>query len=155
MKEHSGWIGEYEVSIIRPSGIERMHVKNRITDAGLNLIRDALCGLVTDIQLKYIAFGDSSVQIQDDQTKLWNERYRIPFANQEATSTGQLKSTVFVPDTDALFHIREIGVFAGQQAGSGQDTGIMVSRILFDFDKSNVSEPVSLKFERYDTLRRL
>lgn len=155
MNEHSGWLGEYRVTIIRPSGSETINLKNHITNAGLNMIRDGWLGIAKDLQLKYLAFGDSDKPVQDDQTKLDNERFRIAFANQVPEFIGKAKSLVFLPDDQALFHIREIGVFAGKSASNDINSGVMVSRMLFDFDKSNPSEPLSLKFERIDTLRRL
>lgn len=155
MIEHSGWMGEYRVTVIRPSGSQTIELKNHITNAGLNLIRDGWLGIVKDLQLKYLAFGDSDKPVQDDQTKLDNERFRIAFANQVPEFIGKTKSLVFLPDDQALFHIREIGVFAGRNANGDVDSGVMISRMLFDFDKSNPNEPASLKFERFDTLRRL
>ncbi|WP_438769092.1 hypothetical protein [Brevibacillus sp. JB24b] len=156
MIERGGWAGEYNVTVCKGDGTEtKLHIKNMITDAGLNFLRDGLAGKHSDLKIKYLALGDSSDSVQRNQTKLANERFRIAFAAQEDGGTGVLRSVCAIPDDEALFHIRELGIFAGKDADQNQNTGIMVSRILFDFDKSRESVPFTLRFERIDTIGRL
>lgn len=150
--EISGWIGEFDIVTRYKDGrVEREHVKNRITNAGLNMIRDGILGTVTDIQLKYLALGDSNIAIDDTQVQLGNERFRTQFINQNSTGIGKLQSTALVLDTEAVFNIQEIGIFAAAAASSSADTGILVSRILYSRNKTNLE---SIQFVRTDTFNR-
>lgn len=150
--ELSGWIGEYDIINLYQDGrVEQEHLKNRITNAGLNMIRDALIGDISDLKLKYLALGDSNLAIDDNMTQLGNELFRTPWISQISTQTGQLQSTALVLDTEAVFNIQEIGIFAGVGANDNPNTGILVSRILWNKNKTNLE---SIQFVRTDTIAR-
>jgi hypothetical protein len=152
VNEIEGWIGEYEIVIRHKDGTEiREKLKNRLTNAGLNMVRDALNGDLTDIKLKYLALGDSKIAIDDTQTQLGNERFRTPFIKYDKPATGQLKTTAIAKDNEAVFQIEEIGIFAGSTATSAANTGILVSRILYSRNKTNLE---SIQFIRTDTFNR-
>lgn len=152
INEVSGWLGEYEIIVTHKDGtIERQKIPNRIMNAGLNMIRDALDGNVSDLELKYLALGTGDTAVDDTQTTLVTEGFRTTFVSQETTGTGILKSTALVLDDEAVFHIKELGIFAGSTATSTADTGIMISRILYDRDKTNLE---SIQFVRQDTIQR-
>lgn len=150
-RERNGWLGEYEIMTTYKDGTRsREQLKNRITDAGLNMIRDAFLGERNDLQLKYFALGDSDLPLEDNQTQLGNERFRTVFVDQKPTGIGKTQSTAIVLDNEAVFSIREIGIFAGP-ATDEADSGIMISRILWNRDKTNLE---SIQFVRTDTLSR-
>ena len=152
IEEINGWIGEYDILIKYKNGKEeREHIKNRITNVGLNMIRDALKGDVADIELKYLALGTSDIAIDDTQTQLGAEGFRTAFVSQTTPATGQLQSTALVLDTEAVINIREIGIFAGVGATSTANSGILVSRILWSRNKTNLE---SIQFVRTDTIGR-
>ena len=152
IEELSGWLGEYDIVIKYKDGSEeRKHIKNRITNAGLNMIRDGLKGDISDIELKYLALGTDNTAVDDTNTQLGAEGYRTAFISQTAPQTGQLQSTALVLDTEAVINIREIGIFAGVGATGTANSGIMVSRILWSRDKTNLE---SIQFIRTDTIGR-
>lgn len=154
MRENSlmGWLGEYEILITHIDGTkERQQIKNRITNAGLNMIRDALKGTVSDVELKYLAVGTSNIAVNDSQTQLGAEGFRTTFVSKSELSVGQLRSTALVLDSEAVFHIKEIGIFAGATATSTANSGIMISRILYDRNKTNLE---SIQFVRTDSILR-
>ncbi|MDW7673787.1 MAG: hypothetical protein SCK28_04535 [Bacillota bacterium] len=151
--ELEGWLGQYEILIFDRNRqvIERQKLKNRILNAGLNMLRDALKGDIQDVKLKYLALGASDMPIIDSQTQLGYEQFRTAWINQTASQTGQLQSTALVLDTEAVFNIREIGIFAGATATESANTGIMISRIIWSRDKTNLE---SIQFIRTDTINR-
>ena len=146
----AGWLGEYEIVITHKSGqVERQKVKNRITNAGLNLIRDALMGSVAGMELTHLALGVSNIPLDDNQTQLGNEQFRTNFTSKEIMGPGQIQSTALVLDTEAAINIREIGVFAN--GGDDPNSGVLISRILWTRDKTNLE---SIQFTRVDTIGR-
>ena len=147
-----GWLGEYEIIVTHHDGkIEIEKLNNRITNAGLNMLRDALKGDVTDLELKYIALGTGETTINDADTQLGAEGFRSTFVKKESPGIGILKSTALVLDNESVFHIKELAIFAGATATATTNTGIMVSRILYDRDKTNLE---SIQFVRTDTIDR-
>lgn len=125
-------------------------IKNRITSAWRNAIRDAMSGDSIDLELKYLALGTSDAALSDASTQLGNEQFRTTFLKKEKTSTGQIVSTAIALDNEAVFNIREIGIFAGS-ATSAANSGILVSRVLYNRDKTNLE---SIQFVRTDNIQR-
>ena len=152
ISEHTGWIGEYDIIIRHKDGTEeRQRLKNRLTNAALNMMRDGLLGTATDFEIKYLALGTSGTPLNDNDTQLGNEQFRTPFVNQITPNTGVLQSTAIVLDNEAVFHVREIGVFATSAATEDPNTGVMISRVLWSRDKTNLE---SIQFLRTDTIGR-
>ena len=150
--ERAGWLGEFEIVIKHRDGtIERQQLRNRLTDAALDMLRDALAGDLSDAQIKYLALGDDGTALDDTDTTLGNENFRVAFQSPVIGTTGKVEHITIVLDTEAVFHIREIGVFAGAAATSAPDSGILVSRVLWDRDKTNLE---SIQFVRTDTIGR-
>lgn len=152
LKSINGWLGEYVIEIKHKSGkVERQSIKNRITNAGLNMLRDALNGEISDVELKYLALGDGNTPVSNNDNQLGNERFRTGWISQVKPGTGQLQSTAIALDNEAVFHIREIGIFAGSDATESANSGILVSRILWDRKKTELE---SIQFVRTDTITR-
>ena len=148
----NGWLGEYEITITHKNGnVEVQRVKNRLTNAGLNMLRDALAGDVADAEIKYLALGTNDDPLDDTDTQLGTEIFRTSDISKVKPSTGKVQNTYIVLDAEAVGNIREIGVFAGAAAGAGANTGIMVSRILWSRDKTALE---SIQFVRIDTIGR-
>lgn len=144
----TGWAGQFEIII---NDDEKFLVNNRITDAGLNFLRNALNGEITSCEIKYLAVGTSSVAIADNQTSLGAEIFRAPFVTSSKPSTGVLERTAIILDNEAVANIREIGIFAGATATTTLGSGVMLSRVLYTRNKTNLE---SIQFIRRDTIQR-
>ncbi len=150
-----GWLGEYEIHVFGPNGTEVHKIKNLITDGALNLIRDALDGTVTDLTLKYLALGTDNgtiLPLVNTNTQLGAEAFRKAFTKQAVQGTGVLESTCYIAPTEANISIREIGIFAGAGATGSPNTGILISRVLWTKDKTNLE---SINIVRTDTIGRV
>ncbi|MBM7633820.1 hypothetical protein [Geomicrobium sediminis] len=121
-------------------------VRNDIHNEGLNLLRDLLAGIPREAKIKSIAFGDNDSPIDISDTSLKNERFRKDFESLERTAIGTLEYKTFISDEEATFHIREAAVFC--------EDGTMISRILYDLDKSDNAHPFSFEVVRRDIIAR-
>jgi len=152
MRELHPWTGQVTVRVLDPmTGEERSRVAfpNLITDAGLNLLRDALKDGV-DARIRYLALGAGSSSPSPGDTELEDERWRAEVAQRTAIGTGQLDTVVYVPPGEANnFVIEEIGWFAGSDAGASADSGTLLARVSHSHDKSNLE---SLQIDRLDTI---
>ena len=147
----SGWLGQFDILITYKDGTQYKEIiKNRITNQAINAFRDILNGETTDLEIKYLALGSSDKSIDDDDTTLDNEQFRVEFVSTVKPQTGQLQKTAIVLDDEAVFHIKEIGIFAGD-ATETTDSGFMISRVLWDRDKTELE---SIQFVRTDTIQR-
>lgn len=156
IKEISGWLGRYEIIIRDLDGniIERTGLRqNLITDAGLNMFRDLLSGAITDGEIKYVGLGSGATAPASGQTRLTTEQFRKLVTSQtNGTAAGELETLVYIADTEAnSFRCEEIGWFAGATAGAGANTGIMVARVLYSRQKTNLE---SWTIRRVDTIGR-
>ena len=151
MNNTTAWSGKFIVKIKNKSDTEVIEINNVITNAGLNLLRNFLAGEVSDGQLKYLAVGTSSASVNFTDTQLGAELFRTEFVDQNITSTGVLNSNTILLENEAVGQIEEVGIFAGSTASSATNSGIMISRILFSRDKTNLE---SIQFQRVDTIGR-
>ncbi|MFC3883748.1 phage tail protein [Bacillus songklensis] len=153
----AGWMGTFEVQIMR-KGQEPEIVKfpNLITDAWLNLVRDAtMSATPLDLQIKYIGLGKDDgtiLPLAPSNTRLGNEVERKSFTKIETDGTGRVKRTVNINSDQGNFHIKEIGIFAGSDATSDINTGILVARVFYDRDKDELE---SINIVRTDVVGRL
>lgn len=146
------WDGTFQIIITTPTRRKTIQLKNMITDAGLNYIRDLLDGSINPpTQIQYIALGSSNVAPTAGDTKLGNEVFRKQVTKQELPATGQVSSTVYIAPYEANFQIEEIGVFAGPTATSQKDTGVLIARVLWSHLKTELE---SLQIVRTDTISR-
>lgn len=147
MNDVNGWLGQYEILV----GDEKFLISNLITDAGLNMVRDALNNELPSIEIRYLAVGTSSATVSATQTQLTNEIFRTLFISSSKPATGQLEKTAIILENEAVANIREIGIFAGATATSVANSGIMVSRVLYSRNKTNLE---SIQIVRRDTIQR-
>lgn len=153
MEELNGWKGRFDIFIKSQNG-DWEHdrtINNLITDTGLNLLRNLLQGTATDGQIKYIAVGTSSVSVASTQTQLGTEIFRKPVLTRTALTTGSVQSVTILTETEAVANIQEIGIFAGSTASTASNSGVMISRILYSKNKTNLE---SIQIQRTDTIAR-
>ena len=154
MEEKNGWSGSFDIYVKSIDSEEFIHektIKNTIVDNGLNFLRDALRGIVSDAEIKYIAVGTSSVSVTTSDTQLGSEFFRKPVYSKSVTGTGALQTIAILDDSEAIAQIEEIGVFAGSTASTSSNSGIMISRVLYSRNKTNLE---SIQIQRTDTIAR-
>lgn len=151
-----GWMGRWEIIIRDRAGnvIERTGLRpNLITDAGLNMFRDLLSGAITDGEIKYVALGSGATAPANGQTQLVTEEFRKAVTSQTNQATaGEIETILFVADTEAnTFTTEEIGWFAGAGASGTANTGIMIARVRYSRQKTNLE---SWTVRRLDQVQR-
>lgn len=155
-KARTGWIGQWELEISEGGKVKEIVPlqHNLITDAGLNMFRDALKGTVTDCKIKYVALGNDATAPANDQHILVAEQFRkvVTSQNVDPVTAGKLYTEVYLADVEANgFKCEEIGWFAGAAAAAEAGTGIMIARVLYSRQKSSTE---SWTIRRTDTMQR-
>lgn len=153
----TGWKGEFRLEIQRKDKeLEVIEFPNLITNAWLNAIRSATMSVTpTDLQIKFIALGKddgTTLPLASTNTRLGNEIFRKNFAKVELDGLGRVKRTAIISSSEANFHIKEIGIYAGSTATTNLNTGILVARVFYDRDKDELE---SINIVRTDTVGRL
>jgi hypothetical protein len=153
MNEGTGWQGQFDIFIKSQNGDweHERTIKNTVVDSGLNLLREALRGTVTDAEIKYIAVGTSSASVTTSDTQLGSEVFRKAVFSKSIVGTGAVQTIAILDDAEAVANIQEIGVFAGSTASVTANSGIMISRILYSRNKTNLE---SVQIQRTDTIAR-
>lgn len=156
MKENTNWFGQWEIEIRENGNVKEIVPLNHnlITDAGLNMFRDALSGANKDCEIKYVALGNDATVPANEDTHLGAEQFRkvVTSQNNDPLIPGKLYTELYVADTEGnAFKCEEIGWFAGVAAGPGANTGIMIARILYSRQKSATE---SWTIRRTDTISR-
>lgn len=152
MNEVQGWHGQFDIYIKNNDDWQHeATINNTITNSGLNLLREALRGTITDAQIKYIAVGTSSAAVTVSDTQLGAEIFRKPVYSRTAGANGILITIAILEDSEAVANIQEIGIFAGSTASATTNSGIMISRILYSRNKTNLE---SVQIQRTDTITR-
>lgn len=148
MREILPWMGKWIFSFAG----QKWEVFNKITDAGLDWFLSLWAG--TGIPgFKYIALGTDPTPTEYTDTQLYSEGIRKPI-QELIPARPVLQSLVVFDDTEANFHIREVGLFAGGTATADPNTGILVARSVVDIQKTD-QVPGSLKVLREDRLGRV
>jgi hypothetical protein len=139
------------ITVFYPNGTkESINLRNEIKTCWLNAIRDALKGVVTDLEIKYIAWGSSNAANSTSQTTLGAEFGRKQITSQTNGGDGELDTVVYVAPAEATeYTIEELGWFAGESATSSPNSGILVARVLYNRAKTNLE---SLQIERTDSI---
>lgn len=156
-KAITAWLGQWEIVAKDAQGCElwRDQIRpNLIMDDGLNMFRDALKGTVTDCKIKYVALGNDPTAPTNADVKLVAEQFRkvVTSQNPDPVTAGKLYTEVYIADVEANgFKCEEIGWFAGVNASTTKDTGIMIARVLYSRQKSSTE---SWTIRRTDTMQR-
>lgn len=153
----AGWHGAFEVqSFFKDGSMQVDRFPNLITDAWLNAVRDAtMSATPIDLQIKYIGLGKDNgtvLPLAPSNTKLGNEVERKVFSKVETDGTGRVKRTVNITSAEGNFFIKEIGIFAGSTATSSINTGLLMARVFYENDKSELQ---SINIIRTDVMGRL
>ena len=131
VRAHLGWQGLVDVSVYRDGQlVDRVEIRNLITNAGLNLLRDAMKGDVEDAQVKYLAWGDDATAPTVSDTTLGREEGRRQITSRTALSIGVLSQTAIIASTEGNNQIEELGFFAGADATITTDSGVLLARVL-------------------------
>jgi hypothetical protein len=132
--------------------IKEETVYNRLMDSAINAEIDILRGIAPDQEIKYIAVGTGTTPIANNQTQLANEVFRfIPSNPPTRTATGEIVTEFVILENEAQIEITEIGIFCGTTATATLNSGNMLSRVLWDFDKRS---NIELSITRVDRIVR-
>ncbi len=152
ISETAKWRGRVRVTARHRDGTVTVEeFDNLITDAGLDLLRDVLEGVVTDGQIKYLAWGNDATAPSAGETELRSEQGRKAVTSRTAGAAGELTTLTYVAPYEAAEQIEELGWFAGDAATSATGSGVMVARVLYSRLKTDLE---SLQVERDDELGR-
>lgn len=156
MKEKIDLAGKYKITIKnkKTGEIKEEIVKNRLTDLYLNNVVSMLYSqYVVNFNIKYLALGILDTAVNNSDIRLAFEIYRTPpTLNSYRSDTGQV-TTLFTLTENELNGetIKEIGIFCGDSANGNEDTGLLLSRILWNHTKTSDEEII---FTRIDTCNR-
>jgi hypothetical protein len=113
---------------------------NTINGVGLNMVRDAFNGTVTDIKIKYLAWFNGA----------GTEFGRKQITSYDVTTNYQLLTTTYIaPEEGNTEAIATLGWFAGAAATATAGTGVEVARFAFAHTKTNLE---SIQVERTEIL---
>lgn len=142
--------GKYKINVIDTKTKEIIRsdeVKNTITTVALNELAKSF-STSSNMEIKYFAVGTSTASVSISDITLSSESFRCEKISN--TISGSTNETTFVIlDTEALVHIQEVGIFCGSSATGTANTGIMLSRILWELDKTS---NIELQISRVDTI---
>lgn len=139
MIDKSKWIGIFKIEIrnTKTGKSKYVELKNRVMDTFLNQLINCINGDTPDLEYKYLVIGTNGDPITDTQTTLGTEIKRVvPTTSSFSVSVGKREMGFTLLGADAVAHIKEVGIMAGSSATSAVDTGTLVTRILWDYDKS-------------------
>lgn len=152
LNERHGWHGRIRVTGRDKAGRVLFvdEFDNLLTNVGLDVLSSALGSAVAGhAQIKYLAWGTGTTAPNVADTVLDTEVGRQTITDATDGATGEWVTTTYLAPATAVVHIKELGWFAGPSATGTVDTGVLLARVLYDRDKSNVE---SLQIERTDTL---
>jgi len=145
-----GWKTNIKITSRYKDGrVEVDHVKNIITNDGLNMLKDGMLGNVTDLEIKYLAWGSDSTAPAVGDSTLVAETGRKQVTSKSSGGNGILDTVTTINNDQAVEQIEELGWFAGVNASASADTGILVARVLYSRNKTNLE---SVQVDRTDTI---
>jgi len=147
-----GWLGEFRIKTIDKDGlVSEELVKNRVTNTALQAMINILDNIDPDLNIKYLAIGTSGTAVNDNDTQLGAEIFRVQFDSSNNNATGQFTTTFSVLDSEAVGTWQELGIFCGDSATITPNSGKMLSRILYTKVKTSLEE---VSVSRIDTIAR-
>ncbi len=149
------WLGKFFIKIVDTDTQEvkeEIEIKNTIMSGALDQLFKPLYGATPDIEVRYIALGTSTATVLTTQTQLGSEIFRVAYATRTTASDWKNTTNFVVLDNEANVIIREIGVFGGSTASATTNSGTMISRILWTYDKT--ASNIELQIQRTDQLQR-
>lgn len=119
-----------------------------ITNAGLNLLRDALSGANTPV-VTYVALGTGSTAPSASDTQLASESYRkrvTSFTN--GGSPGEILINMYLgPGDDIGDNIAEVGFFGSPTATAAANTGVLLARGLYSHPSKLGTESIQFQLD--------
>jgi len=151
MKENWPWDSNVRITVRDLGGniLDVQEIRNLIMHVGSDMLRDILMASIASGQIKYVGIGTGDTAPNKAQTQLVSEQFRKILTGQVAVTTGTLKTTHYIAPSEAVVNIKEIGWFAGVGATATPNSGVMVSRILYTRNKTNLE---SITIERTDVI---
>lgn len=123
---------------------------NLLMSVGKDMFRDGLYGTVTDFKIKWLGIGDTITDPAVGQEALLGEFFRKAITSYAPGATGILVTTTYIAPYEANTpRIEELAWFSGVDATDTPDSGIMISRVLYSREKTELE---SLQIERTDTI---
>ena len=114
--------------------------KNIITNTCLNNTALSFIGTYpTDNIIKYCAVGTDNTAVAATDTTLGAEVHRSPYVARSNPTNGVVTIDFYITDT-GVTTIEEVGIFGGNTASQYSDTGVLISHVLWDYDKSSSEE---------------
>ena len=100
------------------------------TNAGRDLIRDGVAGKAGSVAIKYVALGTGANSATVNDTRLQNETFRKAISSvSNGTNVGEVVVTMYLSPSDAVnMGIKEYGFFAGDNATSAANSGVLFAR---------------------------
>ena len=141
------WIGVFEITIynLDTGKLKKKIVFNRVMDVGLNALADTLVGTTPDLEIKYLAVGTDNTLVTDNDAQLGAEIFRTPpVSGPLRTTVGQIETEFILLDSEAVGSLREVAIFVGATATGTANSGVLLSRILWSYEKTN-SEEITIK----------
>ncbi len=129
------------IEIRGPDGelIELVTLRKKITTVGLNMLRDVIGGIIADAEVKYMAWGSGVGAPAAGDTQLGAEEGRKAITATAAGAAGIINITTYLLTSEANApQVEELGWFAGTAAGAGINSGIMLGRVLYQRQKTNL-----------------
>jgi len=135
----------------QPILLSRVDAPNLIVNLGLNAARDMLAGDVTDLTIRYMAWGSSSATPAAGNTTLGSEDGRKAITSRAAGVTGVMVTSVYLAIDDANGVLEELGWFASPTATATTDSGIMIARALYPGGAETKAADEAITIDRTDT----
>lgn len=119
-----------------------------ITNAGLNLLRDALDG-ANNAKITYVALGTSSTAPAVTDTLLGAETFRKAVSTYtNGASTGEILVSMYLgPNDDVGGNIQEVGFFGGNTATSSPNTGVLLAHGLYTHNPKTGIESITFTLD--------
>lgn len=144
MDDKSNMVGYYTIEARDAKTgdlIKQWKIKNLLTKINqtvrTQMLLGTYAGTVKDFEIKYLAIGTGSTTPAITDTKLANEVFRKQITQITNPSDGVVQTIVSIGSSEANYYIQEIGIFAGTSATAATNSGNLISRILFPFDKNS------------------
>lgn len=119
-----------------------------ITNAGLNLLRDALNGNNT-AKITYVALGTSNTTPTAGDTQLGNEVFRKAVTSYtNGASNGEVLINMYLAPNDAVGdNIQEVGFFGGSTATGTANSGILLAHGLYSHIPKQNTESIQFQLD--------
>ena len=109
-----------------------------VTNAGINLLRDSMRGVLSNTQILYVAVGTGSTAPAATDTQLQTEVFRKALTSSaNGAAAGEGIFTLYLSPQDVVgTAIAEVGWFAGSSASGTANSGVLIARVLYSHTKT-------------------